>query len=127
MPLRRPDPKLANLTEGPASHRRRRDGFKLTDRRMARAREVADEVDYCIYCHERDKDSCSKGFARQDRREHLKKNPLGIPLDGCPLDEQICEMHLLRARGRLARRAGDGHASTTRCARAPATASATTA
>src|SRR5206468_4310621 len=43
VPLRRPDQRLPNLTEGPPEHRRRRDGFTLTDGRMSR-REVASEV-----------------------------------------------------------------------------------
>ena len=38
VPLRRPDPELPNLTEGPPEHRRRRDGFGLTDPRMSPAR-----------------------------------------------------------------------------------------
>src|SRR5262249_21643108 len=80
VPLRRPDPQLSNLTEGPLEHRRRRDGFGLTDGRMSR-REVASEADYCMYCHEREKDSCSKGM--HDKSGGVKKNPLGVPLRGC--------------------------------------------
>jgi NADPH-dependent glutamate synthase beta subunit-like oxidoreductase/NAD(P)H-flavin reductase len=96
VPLRRPDPKLANLTEGPASHRRRRDGFRLTDGRGSR-RDVANEADYCMYCHEREKDSCSKGM--HDKSGATKKNPLGVKLAGCPLNEKIGEMHVLRKEG----------------------------
>jgi NADPH-dependent glutamate synthase beta subunit-like oxidoreductase/NAD(P)H-flavin reductase len=96
VPLRRPDEKLPNLTEGPLSHRRRRDGFGLTDARMS-PREVANESDYCMYCHEREKDSCSKGM--HDKHGALKKNPLGVALAGCPLDEKIGEMHVLRKAG----------------------------
>jgi NADPH-dependent glutamate synthase beta subunit-like oxidoreductase/NAD(P)H-flavin reductase len=94
--LRRPDAKLVNLTEGPAEHRRRRDGFALTDGRMSR-REVAAEADYCMYCHEREKDSCSKGM--HDKQGGLKKNPIGVALRGCPLNEKIGEMHVLRRDG----------------------------
>ena len=61
-------------------------------------REVLDEVDYCLYCHDRDKDSCSKGL-RDDKTGALKPNALGIALTGCPLDEKISEMHLLKRRG----------------------------
>ena len=46
-----------------------------------------DEVEYCIYCHQRDKDSCSKGLHEKDGS--TKQNPLGITLHGCPLDEKI--------------------------------------
>jgi NADPH-dependent glutamate synthase beta subunit-like oxidoreductase/NAD(P)H-flavin reductase len=96
VPLRRPDQKLPNVTDGPLSHRRRRDGFGLTDARMT-PREVANESDYCMYCHEREKDSCSRGM--HDKHGALKKNPLGVALAGCPLDEKIGEMHVLRKGG----------------------------
>jgi NADPH-dependent glutamate synthase beta subunit-like oxidoreductase/NAD(P)H-flavin reductase len=96
VPLRRPDVQLSNVTEGPAEHRRRRDGFGLTDARMSR-REVAGESDYCMYCHEREKDSCSKGM--HDKSGGVKKNPIGVTLRGCPLNEKIGEMHVLRRDG----------------------------
>src|SRR6185503_8528425 len=82
--IRRPDEKLPELFVGPEEHLRSRDGFKLTDRRMG-FREVLDQVDYCLYCHERDKDSCSKGMRKVDKGSgavSIEKNPLGIPLDG---------------------------------------------
>ncbi|HEX8252081.1 MAG TPA: FAD-dependent oxidoreductase, partial [Thermoanaerobaculia bacterium] len=75
---------------------RRRDGFHLTDDRM-NPREITDEAHYCIYCHERKKDSCSHGFEQPNGM--YKPNPLGMPLEGCPLDEKIGEMNLLRAGG----------------------------
>jgi NADPH-dependent glutamate synthase beta subunit-like oxidoreductase/NAD(P)H-flavin reductase len=96
VPLRRPDARLPNVTEGPVEHRRRRDGFALTDSRMS-PREIANESDYCMYCHEREKDSCSKGM--HDKHGALKRNPLGVALAGCPLDEKIGEMHVLRKGG----------------------------
>ena len=96
VPLRRPDAKLPNVTDGPLEHRRRRDGFGLTDTRMS-TREIANESDYCMYCHEREKDSCSKGM--HDKHGALKKNPLGVALAGCPLNEKIGEMHVLRKGG----------------------------
>ncbi|HXU02212.1 MAG TPA: pyridine nucleotide-disulfide oxidoreductase, partial [Polyangia bacterium] len=96
VPLRRPDAKLQGITEGPPEHRRRRDGFGLTDPRMSR-REVASEADYCLYCHEREKDSCSTGM--HDKSGAVKRNPLGVKINGCPLDEKIGEMHVLRKDG----------------------------
>jgi NADPH-dependent glutamate synthase beta subunit-like oxidoreductase/NAD(P)H-flavin reductase len=96
VPLRRPDRQLPNLIEGPEEHRRRRDGFHLTDLRMA-PREILSEVDYCLYCHDREKDSCSTGL--HDKQGALKINPLGIALAGCPLDEKISEMHVLKKGG----------------------------
>ncbi len=59
--LKYPDASLPEVMEGPDQHLRRRDGFKLTDRR-ATERQAMGEVDYCVICHEREKDSCSKGF-----------------------------------------------------------------
>ncbi|MGD9905690.1 MAG: pyridine nucleotide-disulfide oxidoreductase [Vicinamibacterales bacterium] len=92
----RPDPARPEILVGPEATRRRRDGFALTDPR-AGVRERLSEIHYCVLCHERDKDSCSKGIA--DKQGQLAANPLGIPLAGCPLDEKISEMHLLRKRG----------------------------
>ena len=96
VPLRRPDPKLPELFVGHAHKIRQREGFRLTDRR-ASPREVLDQVDYCMYCHDRDKDSCSKGM--HDKTGALKQNPLGIPIAGCPLHEKISEMHVMRRQG----------------------------
>jgi NADPH-dependent glutamate synthase beta subunit-like oxidoreductase/NAD(P)H-flavin reductase len=95
--LRRPDARLPELFVGPEGELRHRDGFALTDRRMD-AREVEGEVDYCLYCHDRDKDSCSKGLV-DAKTGAVKKNPLGVSLEGCPLDEKISEMHVMRRRG----------------------------
>jgi NADPH-dependent glutamate synthase beta subunit-like oxidoreductase/NAD(P)H-flavin reductase len=81
---------------GDHHHFRRRDAFHLTDARMT-PREITDESHYCIYCHERKKDSCSRGF--QQPNNTYKPNPLGMPLEGCPLDERIGEMNFLRADG----------------------------
>lgn len=79
-----------------AHHHRKRDGFALTDRRGTR-RQVTKQVDYCMICHEREKDSCSKGIHEKDGT--VKKNPLGVETKGCPLDEKISEMHFLRREG----------------------------
>jgi NADPH-dependent glutamate synthase beta subunit-like oxidoreductase/NAD(P)H-flavin reductase len=84
--------------EGPIETRRARDGFKLTDPRMS-PRQVLNELHYCIYCHERGKDSCSTGFVDPKEKSGYKANPLGIPLEGCPLDEKISEAHLVKKRG----------------------------
>ncbi|HEX2834025.1 MAG TPA: FAD-dependent oxidoreductase [Thermoanaerobaculia bacterium] len=81
---------------GEHHHFRRRDAFHLTDARMS-PREITDEAHYCIYCHERKKDSCSRGFEQPNGT--YKPNPLGMPLEGCPLDEKIGEMNVLRADG----------------------------
>jgi NADPH-dependent glutamate synthase beta subunit-like oxidoreductase/NAD(P)H-flavin reductase len=92
----RPDPARPQVLIGPDEVRRRRDGFALTDLR-ASVRERLSEIHYCVLCHERDKDSCSKGVV--DKQGAVVTNALGIALAGCPLDEKISEMHLLRKRG----------------------------
>ncbi|MGA9666172.1 MAG: pyridine nucleotide-disulfide oxidoreductase [Gallionella sp.] len=82
---------------GEHEHRRRRDGFKLTDRRYNQ-RQVLSEVNHCIYCHGRDSDSCSKGM-RNKKTNIFKVDPLGVTTIGCPLDEKISEMHLVKRNG----------------------------
>ena len=94
--VKRPEPDLPEAMLGPDSRLRRRDGFKLTDERWA-PREVLSEIHYCVLCHERDKDSCSKGL--HDKSGKAAVNPLGIELNGCPLDEKISEMHMRRKEG----------------------------
>src|SRR5262249_25396682 len=94
--VQHPDPGLPEAMTGPDRRLRRRDGFKLTDPRM-KPREVLSEIHYCVLCHERDKDSCSKGL--RDKNGAIAVNPLGIELAGCPLDEKISEMHALRKAG----------------------------
>ncbi len=82
---------------GQAGQHRRRDGFKLTDPRF-KQRDVLSEVNHCIYCHERDTDSCSKGM-RNKKTHTYKVDALGETTIGCPLDEKISEMHLVKRRG----------------------------
>ena len=94
--IQRPDAKLPEQILGPDAKLRRRQGFALTDPRYT-PREVQSEIHYCVLCHERDKDTCSKGI--KDKAGKVTPNPLGIPLAGCPLDEKISEMHTVRKRG----------------------------
>ncbi len=94
----RPDPAVPELFVGPHHERRQRLGFSLTDTRM-NAREVEQEIDYCMLCHDREKDSCSHGMP--EKTGGYKKNPLGVPLAGCPLEEKISEMHAMRQVGEL--------------------------
>jgi len=91
-----PDPELPELIKAPDFKVHYRNGFKLTDRRMNK-RQIHNEIDYCIYCHGREKDSCSKGLFDKDKK--LKLNPLKIELSGCPLNEKISEMHFVRKQG----------------------------
>ncbi len=82
---------------GPKQKRRRRDGFVLTDNRYNQ-REVLYEVDHCIYCHDRNTDSCSKGM-KNKKDGSFKTNPLNVTITGCPLEEKISEMHLVKRQG----------------------------
>ncbi|MCB9915641.1 MAG: FAD-dependent oxidoreductase [Planctomycetes bacterium] len=91
-----PAGELPEAMVGPETTRRRRDGFKLTDRR-ASVTEVLKQVDQCLFCHDREKDSCHKGLYEKDGA--VKRNPVGIKLEGCPLDERISEMHELYGDG----------------------------
>jgi NADPH-dependent glutamate synthase beta subunit-like oxidoreductase/NAD(P)H-flavin reductase len=91
------DPSEPDKIFGKENTLRRREGFKLTDNRYNN-REVMSEVEYCVFCHERKKDSCSKGLFEKDNK--VRKNPLGIKLNGCPLDEKISEAHFLKDEGR---------------------------
>ncbi len=91
-----PNAKLHNIMRGKPEEMRRRDGFKLTDDRGTQ-RDALAEIDYCLICHEREKDSCSTGLHEKDGA--AKRNPLGIKTEGCPLDEKISEMHLLKKQG----------------------------
>ena len=82
-------PTCPSIFVGPAETRRYRDGFDLTDPRYT-PRENLREAHYCLTCHERGKDSCATGCTTSQGA--VQANPLGIPLEGCPLDEKISEM-----------------------------------
>jgi NADPH-dependent glutamate synthase beta subunit-like oxidoreductase/NAD(P)H-flavin reductase len=76
---------------------RHRDGFGLTDPGYDLVRAL-DHTFYCIWCHNQGKDSCSKGL--KDRKTgQFQKSPFGVTLAGCPLEEKISEMNLLKSEG----------------------------
>ncbi|MGZ9092699.1 MAG: FAD-dependent oxidoreductase, partial [Rhodoplanes sp.] len=77
-------------------HRRRREGFALTDPGTDLTGGL-DQANYCIWCHNQGKDSCAKGLA--DKSGAFKRNDFGVALAGCPLEEKISEMNLVKARG----------------------------
>ena len=74
-----------------------RDGFKLTDPGCDLVGAL-DEAHYCVLCHERGKDSCSRGL-HDKKTGAFAKNDLGIELAGCPLEEKISEMHTAKIKG----------------------------
>ena len=77
-------------------HRRRREGFALTDPGTSVVGAL-DQANYCIWCHNQGKDSCSTGL--KEKTGEFKQSPFGVVLAGCPLDEKISEMNLTAARG----------------------------
>ncbi len=74
-----------------------RDGFKLSDN-GCNLTGALDEINYCVICHDRGKDSCSKGLLDK-KTETFSKNDAGIDLTGCPLEERISEMHQAKKDG----------------------------
>ncbi|HTV46565.1 MAG TPA: FAD-dependent oxidoreductase [Stellaceae bacterium] len=80
----------------PEEEWRTRDGFALTDPGTDLTGGL-DEANYCIWCHNQGKDSCSKGLKEKDGA--FKKSVFGVTLAGCPLEEKISEMNLVKARG----------------------------
>ncbi|HSE75773.1 MAG TPA: FAD-dependent oxidoreductase, partial [Dongiaceae bacterium] len=75
---------------------RAREGFHLTDPGMDLTHAL-DQVNYCIFCHNQGKDSCSRGLKEKDGT--FKKSVFGVTLAGCPLEEKISEMHTVKADG----------------------------
>jgi NADPH-dependent glutamate synthase beta subunit-like oxidoreductase/NAD(P)H-flavin reductase len=101
-------PSQATTTHGYTEHRfdvsrlRQRAGFKLTDKGTDLTGAL-DEANYCIWCHEQGKDSCSKGLKEKGASgrgaQSFKKSPFGITLAGCPLEEKISEFHKAKTDG----------------------------
>ena len=114
-----------NLVHNKGCKTRNRESFSLTDDGGS-LNYALDQANYCIYCHPRGKDSCSKGIWEEatdneratsdpvlDTGEHEaieadshaalelkpKTSPTNTQLAGCPLDEKISEMNLLKASG----------------------------
>ncbi|HNB29257.1 MAG TPA: FAD-dependent oxidoreductase, partial [Alphaproteobacteria bacterium] len=75
---------------------RAREAFHLTDLGMD-LNQALDQANYCIFCHNQGKDSCSRGLKEKDGT--FKKSVFGITLAGCPLEEKISEMHTVKADG----------------------------
>ena len=80
----------------PEHDRRYREGFALTDAGTDLVGAL-DQANYCIWCHNQGKDSCSRGLKEKDGS--FKKSPFGVTLAGCPLEEKISEMNLVKSRG----------------------------
>ncbi len=75
---------------------RGREGFRLTDAGMG-LEGALDQANYCIKCHNQGKDSCSTGL--KEKTGEFKKTVFGVTLAGCPLDEKISEMNMVKQQG----------------------------
>ena len=107
-------PVHTNTSEGYAvhtltqAHLRRREGFALTDAGTDLAGAL-DQANYCIWCHEQGKDSCSTGLREKAAAKPapagtapapaFKKNSFGVTQAGCPLEEKISEFHKVKTEG----------------------------
>src|SRR5215472_4420599 len=80
----------------PEDRWRRRQGFQLTDNGM-NLMGALDQAHYCIKCHNQGKDSCSSGL--KEKTGEFKKSPFGVTLAGCPLDEKISELNVVKQAG----------------------------
>ena len=74
-----------------------RDGFSFSGASDLSISKAYDQANYCIHCHKQSKDSCSKGM--KSSGNGFKYNELNIKLTGCPLEEKISEMNLLKSQG----------------------------
>ncbi|WFW29733.1 MAG: FAD-dependent oxidoreductase [Wolbachia endosymbiont of Menacanthus eurysternus] len=97
---------------------KRRYGFDLTSKNVS-LNKALDNAHYCVFCHKQNKDSCSKGlfFIKKSnnteiQKEHInsnttfselnkvfKESPLKIKQHGCPLEQKISEMNLVKSEG----------------------------
>jgi len=88
---------------------RRREGFELTDGGTDLAGAL-DQANYCIWCHEQGKDSCSTGLREKAAAGKgaspgaapapaFKRNTFGVTQAGCPLEERISEFHKVKTEG----------------------------
>ncbi len=79
-----------------SEHWRHREGFQLTDAGTDLTGAL-DQTHYCIKCHNQGKDSCSTGLREKDGS--FKASVFGVKLAGCPLEEKISEMNVVKEKG----------------------------
>ena len=83
-------------------HLRRREGFRLTDAGTDLVGAL-DQANYCIWCHEQGRDSCSHGLKDKAPADGapapFKRTVFGVPLAGCPLEEKISEFQKVKTQG----------------------------
>ncbi len=83
-------------------HLRRRRGFTLTDPGTDLVGAL-DQTNYCIWCHEQGRDSCSHGLRDKaptgGSAPPFKRTVFGVQLAGCPLEEKISEFQKIKTEG----------------------------
>ncbi len=80
----------------PEHHWRSREGFALTDPGMDLVHAL-DQAHYCIKCHNQAKDSCRTGL--KEKNGTFKHSVFNVTLAGCPLEEKISEMNVVKQTG----------------------------
>ena len=80
----------------PGRRYRQRQGFALTDHGTDLVGAL-DQANYCIWCHNQGRDSCSRGL--KEKTGEFKKSQFGVTLAGCPLEEKISEMNMAKSQG----------------------------
>jgi NADPH-dependent glutamate synthase beta subunit-like oxidoreductase/NAD(P)H-flavin reductase len=79
-----------------------REGFSLTDKGKDLIYALG-QINYCNFCYKQGRDFCSKGIQEKniDNKAPIKyrRNAFGDELRGCPLEEKISEMNLLKSQG----------------------------
>jgi len=73
-----------------------RTNFSLSDKGCD-LKYAIDQTSYCIFCHNQGKDSCSKGY--REKGGEYSTSSLSVKLYGCPLEEKISEMNILKDQG----------------------------
>ena len=76
---------------------RNRNSSNLATKYLNQTKVIVD-VNYCLHCHKKNKDSCSKGLIDK-KTNNFVLNHFNIPLKGCPLKEKISEMNFLKKEG----------------------------
>jgi NADPH-dependent glutamate synthase beta subunit-like oxidoreductase len=97
IPLQRVTRNGVAVLRGQDDRQRHRCGFKLTDNGASFV-QALDQANYCIWCHNQGKDSCSQGL-RDRKTGSCEHDVFGVKLLGCPLEERISEMNLARSKG----------------------------
>jgi len=87
----------SNVEIKQSPHIRYREGFGLTDK-GATIEKALDQANYCIWCHNQSKDSCSTGLLNKINND-FQKNYFKESLIGCPLEQKISEMNFVKSKG----------------------------